>query len=92
MIRTANFCIDADLPPILAIYCYIDCTEGDVEKWKEAGGCRFANVTWKAGQPFRGLDRIAHATFTPYYFLTEAELEKDWIQIKLAAGLVLAKV
>ena len=36
MIRTINFCNDADLPPMIAIYSYIDCTEGDVEKLKEA--------------------------------------------------------
>lgn len=36
MIRTINFCNDADLPPMMAIYSYIDCTEGDVEKLKGA--------------------------------------------------------
>ncbi|MBD2754950.1 toll/interleukin-1 receptor domain-containing protein [Spirosoma validum] len=36
MIRTINFCNDADLPPMMAIYSYIDCTEGNVEKFKAA--------------------------------------------------------
>ncbi|MVM35935.1 hypothetical protein GO755_38335 [Spirosoma sp. HMF4905] len=54
--------------------------------------CRFANATWKAGQPFRGLDRITRDTFTPFYFLSEADVEKDWVQVKAAAGLVLKKL
>ncbi|QJW90838.1 toll/interleukin-1 receptor domain-containing protein [Spirosoma taeanense] len=33
-IKTINFCNDADLPPMMAIYSYIDCTEGDMEKLK----------------------------------------------------------
>ena len=37
---------------------------------------RFANATWKAGQPFRDLKRITRATFTPFYFLTEADIER----------------
>lgn len=49
--------------------------------------CRFANATWKAGQPFRGLNRIARETFTPFNFLSEADVEKDWVQIKAAAKL-----
>lgn len=51
---------------------------------------RFANATWKAGQPFRGLDRITRDTFTPFYFLTEADIEKDWVQVKAAAATLLA--
>lgn len=47
--------------------------------------CRFANATWKAGQPFRGLKRITRDTFTPFYFLTEDDIEKDWVQVKAAA-------
>ncbi|MDB5240243.1 MAG: hypothetical protein JWP57_868 [Spirosoma sp.] len=54
--------------------------------------CRFANATWKAGQPFLGLNRITRTTFTPFYFLSEADIEKDWVQIKSAAGLVLEKL
>jgi hypothetical protein len=46
---------------------------------------RFANATWKAGQPFRALNRITRETFTPFYFLSEADVEKDWVQIKAAA-------
>lgn len=46
---------------------------------------RFANATWKAGQPFRGLNRITRPTFTSFYFLGEADIEKDFVQIKMAA-------
>lgn len=46
---------------------------------------RFANATWKAGQPFRGLERIERGTFTPFYFLSKADIDKDWMQIKAAA-------
>lgn len=46
---------------------------------------RFANATWKAGQPFRGLQRIHKDNFIPASMLSEAELEKDFIQIKAAA-------
>jgi hypothetical protein len=45
---------------------------------------RFANATWKAGQPFRGLDRITRDNFVPFYFLIDEEIEKDWVQIKTA--------
>lgn len=54
--------------------------------------CRFANATWKAGQPFRGLNRITRVTFTPFYFLSEADIEKDWVQVKAAAGGVLKQL
>lgn len=53
---------------------------------------RFANATWKAGQPFRGLDRIERETFAPFYFLNEADIEKDWVQIKAAAKKLLAEL
>ncbi|MEO9003792.1 MAG: hypothetical protein ABI288_03600 [Ginsengibacter sp.] len=46
---------------------------------------RFANAAWKAGQPFRGLDRITRETFTCFDLLPPDEVEKDWIQIKTAA-------
>lgn len=51
---------------------------------KELFSC-FANATWKAGQPFRGLTRITRETFTPFYFLSAEDIEKDWVQIKAAA-------
>ena len=51
---------------------------------------RFANATWKASQPFRGLTRIERETFTPFYFLNDADIEKDWVQIKSAAAKVLS--
>ncbi len=47
---------------------------------------RFANATWKAGQPFRGLDRIARGNFVPFDLLTPEEIDKDWVQIKAAAN------
>jgi hypothetical protein len=53
---------------------------------------RFANATWKAGQPFRDLNRIERDTFTPFYFLHEADIEKDWVQIKAAAKKLLAQL
>jgi hypothetical protein len=46
---------------------------------------RFANATWKAGQPFRSLDRITRKTFTCFDLLPPEEVEKDWMQIKAAA-------
>lgn len=51
---------------------------------------RFANATWKAGQPFRSLNRISRSTFTPFYFLTESDIEKDIVQIKMAAKKLLS--
>ncbi len=46
---------------------------------------RFANATWKAGQPFRGIDRITRDVFIPFDMLLKAEQEKDWVQVKAAA-------
>jgi hypothetical protein len=46
---------------------------------------RLANATWKAGQPFRGLDRITRPAFIPAAFLSDAEVEKDRVQIRTAA-------
>ena len=46
---------------------------------------RFANATWKAGQPFRGLARISRTTFGPAALLSETELRKDFVQIRAAA-------
>jgi hypothetical protein len=46
---------------------------------------RFANATWKAGQPFRALNRITRDTFKPAALLTEDDLKKDLVQIKAAA-------
>ena len=50
---------------------------------------RFANATWKAGQPFRSLDRITRDVFKPFDMLPEDEVEKDWVQIKRAAARLL---
>jgi len=46
---------------------------------------RFANLTWKAGQPFRGLSRITRPTFTAFDLLPQHEKEKDRVQVKAAA-------
>ncbi|MCC6287034.1 MAG: hypothetical protein IT249_04050 [Chitinophagaceae bacterium] len=46
---------------------------------------RFANATWKAGQPFRELDRITRDNFISFDLLPAEEVNKDWIQIKAAA-------
>ena len=51
---------------------------------------RLANATWKAGQPFRGLNRITRETFAPFYFLNEADIEKDLMQIRSAAKRLLS--
>jgi len=51
---------------------------------------RFANATWKAGQPFRGLDRITRPTFTVASFLPPNEIAKDYYQIKTAAAKLLS--
>jgi len=53
---------------------------------------RFANATWKAGQPFRGLDRITRDVFKPFDLLPPSETEKDWKQIQMAARLVSAEL
>jgi hypothetical protein len=53
---------------------------------------RFANATWKAGQPFRGLDRITRDIFKPFDLLPQDEVEKDWKQIQMAAELVNAEL
>ena len=47
---------------------------------------RFANATWKAGQPFRALSRISRDTFGPAALLSDTELRKDFVQIKAAAA------
>lgn len=49
---------------------------------------RFANATWKAGQPFRGLDRITRDVFGPFDRLFVDEVKKDWQQIKAVAELL----
>ena len=46
---------------------------------------RFANATWKTGQPFRDINRITRRTFTPFYFLTEEDIDKDLVQVRAAA-------
>ena len=36
IIKTINFIKDADMPPMFALYSYIDCTEADVQKLKSS--------------------------------------------------------
>lgn len=54
--------------------------------------CRLANATWKAGQPFRSFDRITRDAFTPFNFLSDTDIEKDWVQIKAAAEKLLMEL
>jgi len=53
---------------------------------------RFANATWKAGQPFRSLERITRDAFIPAAMLTEGELQKDFVQIEAASEKLLEKM
>lgn len=53
---------------------------------------RFANATWKAGQPFRALDRITRDSFIPAALLSDEELQKDFVQITAAAEKLLEKL
>ena len=50
---------------------------------------RFANATWKAGQPFRGLDQIQQSTFKPAAMLNDDDVIKDMARIKAAASRVM---
>jgi hypothetical protein len=50
---------------------------------------RFANATWKAGQPFRSLARISRSNFIPAALLSDDELKKDFDQIKAASAKLL---
>ena len=51
---------------------------------------RFANATWKAGQPFRGLDRITRPNFIVASLLSKEEVKKDYDQIQAASGKLLS--
>jgi hypothetical protein len=51
---------------------------------------RFANITWKAGQPFRGHERIERPVFIPFSLLPAHEVKKDHVQI-ISAAAVLTK-
>ncbi|MCL2143967.1 MAG: hypothetical protein FWH43_00510 [Endomicrobia bacterium] len=53
---------------------------------------RFANATWKAGQPFRALNRITRDTFRPAAMLIAEELKKDFDQINAAAEVLNMKL
>ena len=46
---------------------------------------RFANATWKAGQPFTGLKNIEKQNFVPFSLLINNEKQKDWLLIKASA-------
>lgn len=58
---------------------------GELSAENEELFARFANATWKAGQPFIGLSRITRDIFKPFYFLSASDRTKDLIQIKAAA-------
>ncbi|MES2894060.1 MAG: hypothetical protein V4725_18715 [Bacteroidota bacterium] len=53
---------------------------------------RFANATWKASQPFRGLERIRREIFVPFDFLDDDEVDKDINQVRNAAVVVLPRL
>lgn len=53
---------------------------------------RFANATWKAGQPFRALSRITRDTFKPSALLSNDDVQKDLDQIKAAVEKVSEKM
>ncbi len=59
--------------------------DGELGAANEELFARFANATWKAGQPFRSLSRITREIFTPFYFLSKPDRQKDMIQVKAAA-------
>lgn len=67
-------------------------SKGTTSKEDKELFCRFANATWKAGQPFRALDRITRPVFVPFDMLSEEEKQKDWSQIQSAAELLLKKL
>ncbi len=46
---------------------------------------RFANATWKASQPYRGLQRISKDNFIAANFLSDAEIKKDYDQVLAAS-------
>lgn len=65
---------------------------GSISKEDRMLFCRFANATWKAGQPFRSLDRINRDTFAPFNFLPGADTDKDWAQVRVAAEILLKEL
>lgn len=69
-------------PPAQILDSIIQGTRSQADMWLLA---RFANATWKAGQPFRALNRITRDAFKPAALLTEAELKKDVVQIEAGA-------
>jgi hypothetical protein len=44
IIRTVRLYSERDLPPIMGIYSYVDCAEGDVEKLRECAGTLLASI------------------------------------------------
>lgn len=76
-------------PPSVILQSIID---NSISKEDKMLFARFANATWKAGQPFRSLDRITRDIFVPFNFLSDVEVEKDWMQVKAAAGKLLTAI
>ncbi|HQJ15564.1 MAG TPA: hypothetical protein PLJ26_03690, partial [Candidatus Omnitrophota bacterium] len=70
----------------------IDIAEGRLSDREKNLVMRFANATWKAGQPFRDINRITRGAFTLWDELPQTEKDKDWVQIQNAAKKTLEKM
>jgi len=70
----------------------IDIAEGRLSDQEKNLVMRFANATWKAGQPFRDINRITRGAFTLWDELSPEEKDKDWVQIQNAAKKALSKL
>lgn len=75
--------------PSIILKSLVDRTISEEDKMIFA---RFANATWKAGQPFQELARIKRDIFTPFYFLSKADIEKDMVQVTAAAEKLLKEL
>lgn len=53
---------------------------------------RCANLAWKAGQPFRGIDRITRSAMVDFNLLPTDEIAKDDDQLQAAAESLLRYV
>jgi len=51
-----------------------------------------ANATWKAGQPFRGINRIERSVFQSLVTLPQGELNKDHVIVKAVASHLLERM
>jgi hypothetical protein len=67
---------------------------GDLSDPEKAVVCLAANLTWRAGQPFRGitsdpLGRITRGVNQPWAALERDEQLKDLVQVQLGARIIL---